>query len=131
MPNATVRFVLNSSALSDPVSLLRRSSLMLTELVKKQKQASDYSVISSHLSLNRGGRWSTTDDFATSFLHFSCSPLPSGTLQTPGLSIPWCCLPTSSSVCLVFFLLLLCLSRRVGPDLTKRRHVRTISVCVS
>ena len=27
--------------------------------------------ISSHLSLNREGRWGTTDDFATSFLHFS------------------------------------------------------------
>ena len=24
-----------------------------------------------HLSLNREGRWGTTDDFATSFLHFS------------------------------------------------------------
>ena len=34
---------------------------------------------------------------------FPCSPLPCGTWQTPGLSIPWCCLPTSSSVCLVFF----------------------------
>ena len=33
---------------------------------------------------------------------FSCSLLPSGTWQTPGPSIPWCCLPTSSSVCLVF-----------------------------
>ena len=30
-----------------------------------------------------------------------CSPLPSGTWRTPGLSIPWCCLPTSYSVCLV------------------------------
>ena len=29
------------------------------------------SLISSHLSLNRKGRWGTTDDFATSFLHFS------------------------------------------------------------
>ena len=32
------------------------------------------------------------------FSIFPCSPLPSGTWQTPGLSIPWCCLPTSSSV---------------------------------
>ena len=24
---------------------------------------------------------------------FLCSPLPSGTWRTPGLSIPWCCLP--------------------------------------
>ena len=31
---------------------------------------------------------------------FLYSPLPSGTWRTPGLSIPWCCLPTSSSVCL-------------------------------
>ena len=27
-------------------------------------------LISSHLSLNRGGRWGTKDDFTTSFLHF-------------------------------------------------------------
>ena len=33
---------------------------------------------------------------------FPCFSLPSGTWRTPGLSIPWCCLPTSSSVCLVF-----------------------------
>ena len=31
---------------------------------------------------------------------FPCSPLPSWTWRTPGLSIPWCCLPTSTSVCL-------------------------------
>ena len=41
-------------------------------------------------------------------------PLPSGTWRTPNLTIPWCCLPTSSSVCLVFFpLSLMVLSR---PD---------------
>ena len=44
------------------------------------------------------------------FSIFPCSPLPSGTWRTPGLSIPWCCLPTSSSVCLVFFPLSLCLA---------------------
>ena len=32
-----------------------------------------------HQSINCEGRWGTTDDFATSFLHFPCSPLPSGT----------------------------------------------------
>ena len=37
------------------------------------------------------------------FSIFPCSPLPSGTWWTPGLSTPWCCLPTSTSVCLVFF----------------------------
>ena len=31
-----------------------------------------------------------------------CSPMPSGTWRTAGLPIPWCCLPTPSSVCLVF-----------------------------
>ena len=30
------------------------------------------------------------------FPPFFSSQLPSGTWQTPGLSIPWCCLPTSS-----------------------------------
>ena len=50
-----------------------------------------------HLFLNREGRWGTTDDFATSFLHLS---LFSRNWRTPGLSIPWCCLPTPSSVCL-------------------------------
>ena len=28
---------------------------------------------------------------------FLCSALPCGTRRNPGLSIPWCCLPTSSS----------------------------------
>ena len=31
---------------------------------------------------------------------FPCSPLPSVTWRTPGLSIHWCCLPSSSSVAL-------------------------------
>ena len=35
-----------------------------------------------HLSFNRGGRWVTTDGFATISL---CSPLPSGTWRTPDL----------------------------------------------
>ena len=39
---------------------------------------------------------------------FLCSPPPAGTWRTPGLSISWCCLRTSSSVCLFFFPLSLC-----------------------
>ena len=35
--------------------------------------------------------------------NFPCFPLHYGTWRTSGLSIPWCCLPTSSSVCLIFF----------------------------
>ena len=64
------------------------------------------------------------------FSIFPCSPLPSGTCQTPGLSIPWCCLPTSSSVRLVFFPLLLCLARWFWPDLMNRRHDHTTAVYV-
>ena len=62
---------------------------------------------------------------------FPCSPLPSGTWRTPDLSIPWCCLPTSSSVCLGFFPLSLCLARWSWPDLMNGRHDRTTAVCVS
>ena len=84
-----------------------------------------------HLSLNREGRWGTTDDFPTSFLHFHYSPLPSGTWQTPGLSIPLYCFPTSFSVCLIFFPLSLCLARWLWPDLMNGRHDHTTAVCVS
>ena len=45
----------------------------------------------------------------------------SSSRRTPGLSIPWCCLPISSSVCLVFFPLSLCLARCFWPDLTNGR----------
>ena len=60
-----------------------------------------------------------------------CSPLPSGTCWTPGLSIPWCCLPTSSFVGLVFFLLSLCLARWFWPDLMNRKHDYTTAICRS
>ena len=50
------------------------------------------------------------------FSLFPCSPLPPWTCRTPGLSIPWCCLPTSPSVCLVFFPLSLSLARWFWPD---------------
>ena len=59
------------------------------------------------------------------FSIFPRSPLPSGTCRTPGLSIPWCCLPTSSSVCLVFFPLSLCLAIWFWPDLMNEKHDHT------
>ena len=62
---------------------------------------------------------------------FPCSPLPSGTWQTPGLSIPQHCLPTSSSVCLVFFPFSLCLGGWFWLDLMNGRHDYTAAVCVS
>ena len=65
------------------------------------------------------------------FSIFPSSPLPSGTCRTPGLSIPWCCLPTSSSLCLVFFPLSLCLARWFWPDLMNGRNDHTTTVCVS
>ena len=64
------------------------------------------------------------------FSIFPCSPLPSGTCRTPGLSILWCCLPTSPSVCLVFFPLSLCFARWFWPDLMNGKHDHTTSVCV-
>ena len=65
------------------------------------------------------------------FSIFPCSSLPSGTCRTPGLSIPWCCLPTFSSICLVFFPLSPCRTRWFWPDLMNRRHDHTTAVCVS
>ena len=65
------------------------------------------------------------------FSIFPCSPLSSETWRTPGLSIPCCCLPTSSSVRLVFFPLSLCLARWFWPDLMNGRHDHTTAVCVS
>ena len=62
------------------------------------------------------------------FFIFPCSPLPSGTWRTPGRSVPWCCLPTSYSVCLVIFPLSLCLARWFWPDLMNGRHVHTTAV---
>ena len=65
------------------------------------------------------------------FSIFPCSPLPSGTCRTPGLSISRCCLPTSSSVSLVFFPLSLCLARWFWPDLMNGKHDHSTAVCVS
>ena len=59
-------------------------------------------IISSHLSLNREGRWDTTDDFAINFLHFS---LYSTALWDSANSSPVHSLMLSSHL----FLYLLCL----------------------
>ena len=61
---------------------------------------------------------------------FLCFPFPPETLRTLGLFILWCCLPTCSSVCVVFFPLSLCLARRFWPGLINRRHVWVFSLCI-
>ena len=62
---------------------------------------------------------------------FLCPSLPFRTRRTPGLFIARCSLHTSSSVCLVFFPLSLCLKRWFWTDLMNGRHVHTNTVCVS
>ena len=75
--------------------------------------------------------WATQTILPPVFSIFPCSPMPSGTWRTLGLSIPWCCLLTFFSVCLVFFPLSLCFSRWFWPDLMDGRHVHTTAVCLS
>ena len=75
-----------------------------------------------HLSLHREAPQMISQPVSTIF---PCSLLPSGTWRTQHLSIPWCCLPTSSSVCFVFFPLSLCLARWFWPDLMNGRHDHT------
>ena len=71
-----------------------------------------------HLSLHREGRWGTTNEFTTSFLHFS---LFSTALWDLANHRPVHSLLLSShlfSVCLVFFPLSLCLARWWTEDMT-------------
>ena len=60
-----------------------------------------------------------------------CLPLPSGNLQTPFPSIPWCYLPISSSVFLSFLLLSLSLAELSSPSQRILRCGHTIWVSVS
>ena len=84
-----------------------------------------------HLSLNREGRWGTTDDFATSVLHFTLFSTALWDLVNSKPVHSLMSIPTSSSVCLVFFPLSLGLARWFWPDLMNGKHDHTIAVCVS
>ena len=84
-----------------------------------------------HLSLNHEGRWGTTDDFATSFLHLSPFSTALCDLVNSRPVHSRCCLPNSSFVSLVFFPLPLCRARWFWPDLMNGRHDRTTAVCIS
>ena len=84
-----------------------------------------------HLSLNREGCWGTTDDFATSFLHFSLFPTALRDLANsrPVHSLmlsshPFLCLP-----CLLPLFSVPCKMVLARPD--EGRHVHTTAVCVS
>ena len=84
-----------------------------------------------HQSLNREGRWGTTYDFTTSFLHFS---LFSTALWDLPNSRPVHCLMLSSHLFLCppcLFPLSLSLARWFWPDLMNGRHDHTTAVCVS
>ena len=84
-----------------------------------------------HQSLNREGRWGTTDDFATSFLHFflfstALWDLPNSRLVHSlmlschlFLCLP-CLLPPFTVPCKMFW-----------TDLMNGRHDHTTAVCVS
>ena len=85
----------------------------------------------SHLSLNREGRWSTTDDFATSFLQFFLFSTAFWDLAKSRLghslmlsSHLFLCLP-----CLFHPFTVPC--KMVCPDLMNERHDHTTTVCVS
>ena len=60
-----------------------------------------------------------------------CLPLPSGNLQTPFPSIPWCYLPISSSVFLSFLLLSLSPAKLSSPFQRILRCGHTIGVSIS
>ena len=84
-----------------------------------------------HQFLNRWSRWGTTDDFTTSFLHFS---LFSSVLWDLANSRPVHSLMLSSYL---FFCLPRLLNhftvacKMVWSDLMNGRHVHTTSVCIS
>ena len=85
-----------------------------------------------HLSFNREGWWGTTDDFATSFLHFS---LFSTALWDLANSRPVHFLMLSSYLFLFQpFLLppfIAYFARWFWPDLMNGRHAHTTAICVS
>ena len=85
-----------------------------------------------HQSLNREGCWGTTDNFATSFLHFSLFStalwdlLNSRSVHFPDVVFPP--LPLSALSSSPFTVL--CLARWFWPDLMNGKHDHTTAVCL-
>ena len=91
-----------------------------------------YAIISSHFSPLTsqvvGVHQMTLQQYHSTLF---CLPLPSGNLQTPFLSIPWCYLPIFSSVFLSFLLLSLSPAELSLPCQRILRCGHTIWVSVS
>ena len=89
---ASLRSSDGSTLLTDKEAILQRWSEHFEGLFSDRRtvqESSPAKIPQVDVKLELEGRWGTTYDFATSFLHFfPCSPLPSRTRRTPGLSIP-------------------------------------------
>ena len=82
-----------------------------------QRKRASFFLLYLHPFLNRESRLGTTNDFTTSFLHFSLFTIAPWDLATSRPVHSLMFLPTSSSVCLVFFPRSLCFARWFWPDL--------------
>ena len=109
--------------------LLRQASWLSKYCCCVNKPCARAVFISSHLSLNRKGRWGTADDFTTNFLHFSLfstdllAILGLGQLQA--CPFPDVVFPPLFLCALSFFPLSLCLVIWSWPDLMNGRHDHT------
>ena len=115
-----------------PAQTTSNRPCMATTKPSSERQRQDRTSPSFHLFLNRDGRWDTTDDFATSFLHLS---LFSTALWDLPNSRPVHSLMLSSHLFLCLPCLLpppplsLCLARWFWPDLMNVTHDHTNADC--
>ena len=87
-------------------------------------------LISSHLSLNHNGCWGTTDDFTTSFLHFSL--FFTALLDLVNFRpVHFLLLSSHLFLCLPCLPFSLCLARWFWSDLMNGRRDQTTAVYVS
>ena len=75
-----------------------------------------------HQSLNCEGCWGTTDDFATSFLHFSVLHCPLGPAEFQACPFPYVVFPPLPLSALTFFPLSQCLAGWFRLDPMSGRH---------
>ena len=132
-----INFITNEGSKPEILSRITQTTAALTRLHQFGMagvflSAPRYHHHHHHQFLNRDGRWGTTDDFATSFLHF---PLFSTALWDFPNSRPVHSLMLSSHLFLCLPCLLsplsLCLAGWFWPDLMNGRHDHTNAVCIS